>query len=309
MDVNFEFTAKATPQQNSKVETGFAALSAHAKAMMNGANVPLRERYKLFQEVATTATKLDWLTTINLNGEEKTRMEHYGFGIPKFSKYLRTRGEAGTIKTGKDGKGGDRGATCMFIGYANNHEGDCYRMWNPETTRTSETRDVIFLNRMFFTNKCLESDKTNPQVSLDVKKQSIVTKIPNPEDVTAKVREGTEKSVRFKPETEEVTSAPDPKPGPAWLRTTTRSGRQVGRKDGQYDPSTGLTVAVPVVEQSLVNYHRALAEIDEEEVQTTMEFSNAAVEYHNVGAGVGGGFDHTLELKPKKYKESINGPD
>ena len=42
LDVNFEFTAKAKPQKNSKVESGFTALSAHMRAVMNGANVPLR---------------------------------------------------------------------------------------------------------------------------------------------------------------------------------------------------------------------------------------------------------------------------
>ena len=106
---------------------------------MNAANVPLAQRYKLFCEAACTAAKLDWLTTINLKGVEKARIEHFGMKIPGFAKHLRTWGEAGTIKTGKDGKVGDRGATCMFIGYANNHEGDCYRMWNPTTNRVSET--------------------------------------------------------------------------------------------------------------------------------------------------------------------------
>jgi hypothetical protein len=37
-------------------------------------------------------------------------------------------GEAGIIKTGKDGKIGDQEITGMFMGYASNHEGNCYRM-------------------------------------------------------------------------------------------------------------------------------------------------------------------------------------
>jgi hypothetical protein len=49
------------------------------------------------------------------------------------------------IKTGKDRNIGDRGVMGMFVGYASNHEGDCYRMWNSNTQRVSETRDVIFL--------------------------------------------------------------------------------------------------------------------------------------------------------------------
>jgi hypothetical protein len=38
----------------------------------------------------------------------------------------------------------------MFMGYTLNHEGDCYRMWNPNMKEVSKTRDVVFLNRMFF---------------------------------------------------------------------------------------------------------------------------------------------------------------
>jgi hypothetical protein len=33
------------------------------------------------------------------------------------------------------------------------------------------------------------------------------------------------------------------------------------------------------------------------------------MEYVNVGAGIGGGFTNTLELKVMKYHEAINGPD
>ncbi len=36
----------------------------------------------------------------------------------------------------------------MFVGYASNHKGDCYRMWNPKTKRVSKTHDVVFLNKM-----------------------------------------------------------------------------------------------------------------------------------------------------------------
>ena len=33
------------------------------------------------------------------------------------------------------------------------------------------------------------------------------------------------------------------------------------------------------------------------------------MEFANVGAGIGGGFENTMELKPMKYKEAINRPD
>jgi hypothetical protein len=46
----------------------------------------------------------------------------------------------------------DRGMTCVFVGYAVDHEGDCYLMWNPTTMRVYTTRDIIWLNRFYYTN-------------------------------------------------------------------------------------------------------------------------------------------------------------
>ena len=37
--------------------------------------------------------------------------------------------------------------------------------------------------------------------------------------------------------------------------------------------------------------------------------TNKYIEYATVGAGVGGGFDNTAELKPMKYEKAIQGPD
>jgi hypothetical protein len=92
--------------------------------MLNAANVPQEQRYKLFSECAMTMTKLDWLNIVEIDGVIKTPIEYFGYGVPKFAQYLHTWGEAGTIKTGKVGKTGDCRATCLFIGYANNHEVD-----------------------------------------------------------------------------------------------------------------------------------------------------------------------------------------
>jgi hypothetical protein len=103
-----------------------------------------------FPGVVMTMTKLDWLRLVTINKVKKTRIEHYGLSLPKFTQYLCTWGEAGIIKTGKDWKIGDRGVMGMFVGYASNHEGDCYRMWNPNTKKVSKTHDVVCLNRMFF---------------------------------------------------------------------------------------------------------------------------------------------------------------
>eukprot|EP00957_Ditylum_brightwellii_P156851 11938276-Ditylum_brightwellii.AAC.1 len=60
-----------------------------------------------------TATLLDGLVIVEVDGEKKTCYEHFHGNVPKFAKYLRTWGEVGTIKTHKKTtpKIADRGAT------------------------------------------------------------------------------------------------------------------------------------------------------------------------------------------------------
>ena len=138
-----------TPQPNSLAEQGFTFISSKTRTALNAANIPQDQRYRLFSECAMTMTKLDWLNIVEIDGVIKTRFVHFGYGLPKFAHYLNTWGEAGTIKNGKVGKTGNRGATCMFIGYINTHEGDCYRMRNPVTNRVGEMSNVIFIQRMY----------------------------------------------------------------------------------------------------------------------------------------------------------------
>ena len=77
---------------------------------------------------------------------------HWVGSVPKFANYLRTWGEASTVttKTNNTPKPKDRGVHCMFVGYAEGHVGDCYQMWNPITNKVYESRDVVFLQRMFY---------------------------------------------------------------------------------------------------------------------------------------------------------------
>ena len=75
--------------------------------MMTAVNVPMVEQYSLFQEAANHSTKLDWLTVIKIGGEKKTQIKHYRMPIPAWSNSLQTWGEAGMVKTRKDGKIGD----------------------------------------------------------------------------------------------------------------------------------------------------------------------------------------------------------
>ena len=44
----------------------------------------------------------------------------------------------------------DKGITCMFIGYDLDHAGDCYKMYNPLTGKYHISRDIKWLNKMYF---------------------------------------------------------------------------------------------------------------------------------------------------------------
>ena len=116
------------------------------------------------------ATHLDGLTVVELNGVMKTRYEHFVGQNPMFAKHLRTWGEAGTvkIKTSTSPKLNDKGTHCMFVGYTYNHPGDCYRMYDPKTGRTRETRDVIWLKRMFYQRPPNQRELTTESITYDV---------------------------------------------------------------------------------------------------------------------------------------------
>ena len=108
-------------------------MASNAQAILNEANVPLEYRWKLLPEAAITVVKLDWLSVITRGDVTKSKIEIFWLPIPHFAKHLHIWGEAGTVKLPKNGKVQPRGVTCVFIGYAANHKGDCYRMWNPMT--------------------------------------------------------------------------------------------------------------------------------------------------------------------------------
>ncbi len=89
--------------------------------MMNTAQLSEKDRFKLWAEVVKTATFLNNLVPVTINGVTKTRWEHMGHSLPSWTKNLWTFGEAGTVKEGKQGKILDRGETMMFVGYNQNH--------------------------------------------------------------------------------------------------------------------------------------------------------------------------------------------
>jgi hypothetical protein len=120
--------------------------------MMNAANVPKKFCYMLWRETFRTTMMLDGLAVIKINGISDTRYVHCGNCNPKFAKQLQTWGEAGTVKlkNKRAVKIDDRGYTCMFVGYPASHASNTYRMWDPRSNHVHITRDIIWLQKMFF---------------------------------------------------------------------------------------------------------------------------------------------------------------
>jgi hypothetical protein len=180
-----------------------------------------------------------------------TQIKHYGKPIPKFARYLRTWGEAGTVKIGKDGKTGDRGATMIMVGYANNHVGDVFRMLNFNTGRITETRDIIWLQRLYFEHK--RSDKTD---KLPVVCIPVIVGQQNTSDVAdaellephIKEEEGTNTS-----------SVP--------AQNVNRFGCTTGIVTPRFVP--GVNVGISAIH----NYYAVLQEIDNEEVKLNTELA------------------------------------
>jgi hypothetical protein len=153
--IKFEFTVRDTPQQNYLAEVSLATIAGRGRAIMSAAQVP-KDFMKLFwREAFQTATYLDGPVSIEVQGEFKSRIEHWDGKLPKFCQHLRKWGKAGVVKlrTVTTPKIYDRGKVCMFVGYSPNHNGDTLRMWDPDTKRVHLSRDIVWLNKMFFASE------------------------------------------------------------------------------------------------------------------------------------------------------------
>ena len=96
---------------------------------------------------------LDSLLSTEVNGEVKTRYEHFHGTKPRYANHLKIWGTAGIVKlkTLKTTKLQDRGKVCIFVGYGSKHHWDTYRMFDADTKQIYITRDVKWLKCMYYT--------------------------------------------------------------------------------------------------------------------------------------------------------------
>ena len=119
-----------------------------ARDMLIQAGIDSKGKGEFWCEVISTGTKLDNIMV----RPERTKPPHtlfYGKDA-KYMRCLRTFGELAVIAIheGKKmrSKLDNRGKTCMFVGYADDHFRDVYRFLNIHTKRIIMSRDVRWLN-------------------------------------------------------------------------------------------------------------------------------------------------------------------
>ena len=319
LNIEFEFTGRDTPQRNHLAELGFAVLANRGRAIMVRAHVPKDIRYLLWREAFKTATLLDGLQMVTIDGKEATRYEHWCGKNPDFAQHLRIWGEAGTVKlrTSMTPKLSDRGATCMMVGYAWNHPGDTYRMWDPRTKRIHITRDVIWLRRMFYT---MDNKKTTEITDEPILERRLL------EPPNTEVGEGDKDKDNENEENEndDVNNVEDE--NEESNETENDENEDLANQEGDIENSgdnneednennwtrvvsnrSGRTIRPParLIEEmnaiAIENYYSVLENCD--------DVDDSGIEYGLVGAGLGGGFDVTTELHVMKYKEAMAGPD
>jgi hypothetical protein len=190
----------------------------------------------------------------------------------------------------------DRGIQCMFVGYALDHLGDMYQMWDLETGGVHVSRDIIWMKRMFYEKKDKEESEVNPMET-----DGVDNNVNVPQQVSAEIGEGntseneeTKENEEQEQENEEEEHGNDGKEDedePEEQLTTTHSGRTVipqqhlieeagiALGQGVGVSSDPYEIALTAVE---ISYYKAMKEFPEGEY--------APGELACVGAGLGGGF-------------------
>lgn len=281
LGIKFEKTSRKTPQQNHLAEVGLATLANRARALMIRANLPHKLKFRLFREAYKTVALMDGFTVITINNVTATRFIHWCTRNPKFTHSLRTWGEAGTvtIKSNNMPKLANRGVQCVFVGYALDHSGDTYRMWDPDTSGVHVTRDIIWLRRMFY----------QPEATLTLPSAPLTPP-------TLQAPEGEN-------EIEDAVEDPEPNEQDASL----------AESDGEEDDDNENKNAIPVTTRTgrVINPPRRLIEeIGNTAIQDfTSNYYERLVEFGLVGAGIGGGFHNTQELHVLKFNEAMQSKD
>lgn len=313
--VDVQVTSRDTPQHNSRVEVSFPYIAGLARANLNAAWIPDEMRASLVIEAMRYSVQVDCLVMVELRGELMTREEHVFGKKPKWVDNMRIWGEAGVVKTGKDKKTGNRGDTMMFVGYSD-RESDSCRMFDTTTKRVVVTRDIIWLGRMYYAPKPVESDVTieldlNEEIDNTLDEDEKESKEEDDSDDGDSVPDidGTD-DVGDNADDESVAGEDDtPVEAPVDATvTTSRSGRALQAPSRLIETMSAMMDNSPGTLASL-RYLQMMAEVDEQEINTEYSMMSHESELNLVGAGIVGGFTSVDELRVMNYHEAMAGED
>ena len=141
-NIQMEFTAPNTPKQNGRVERRIAVLRQMAQAAMTSAKLSRAGRKLLWTECLNTMN-----TLYNLAPHPKRELIPYTAMMGETSKlypHLKQFGRSCFVtKRGKiQKKWEDKSEPCIFVGYAEDHAPDTYRLLKTKTSRIILSRDV-----------------------------------------------------------------------------------------------------------------------------------------------------------------------
>ena len=305
--IEFEFTSRDTPQHNSLAEVAFPYLAGKARAMMGAANIPPEKRRYVVVEALKCATQLDGLRVIELVGEtgtvrRMTRDEWVLGANPKWVVNLRTFGECGIVKEGKNKKSVDRGIAMMFVGYPANREEDSVRMWNEKTNGVVTTRDVIWMKRMFY-----EKAELGETIG-DGKLAHFKTEAKEEESLKEESDDDEVPAIEYADESDDESEAEEADDSVASDSVRLRDRTAIRAPERwTYETMASMTEGMLGTAAEL-RYLGSMCEADNYELCTT-SITSDNVELAQVGAGLGGGFENTQELKVMNYKEAMRSPD
>ena len=130
--------------------------------MFDYSHMPDSQKRFLVGEAATQCQHCDNLTLETLNGVTATRYQHWSGQEPKYGRHLRIFGEACILhfKTTATQKLDNRGKRCLFVGNTTNHPCDTYRLWDPVSKRIILSRDVVWVNKMYWRDdSCMSTEE------------------------------------------------------------------------------------------------------------------------------------------------------
>ena len=130
LGIRFEYTARATPEQNSRVEKSIETKYNRTRACLAFAHVPDSIKYLILRECITQVTNVSNLQLLTINGNKGTYYEHFYHSVLKYAPHLHVFGEAAVthMKKTNSKKMDNRGKLMMFVGNSPQHAGDVCRL-------------------------------------------------------------------------------------------------------------------------------------------------------------------------------------